>query len=135
MSSQLDTSSSLTNTRSRSKLCKTRNLYQELDLKSNSDLNCVVDTPHSTTSPFKKGAAPIQETLAQENLRLTRRIRELEDNMLRQNNAVSVLYSSNDTASKFALASEFKAQWEEFAREQIMDTFGEMFHLTPKIVN
>jgi len=125
MSSQLDTSSSLTNTRSRSKLCKTRsNLYQDLDLKSNSDLHCVVDTPQSTTSPLKKGAT-IQETLAQENLRLTRRIRELEDNMLRQNNAaVSVLYSSNDTAAKFALASEFKARWEEFAREQIMDTFG-----------
>ena len=45
------------------------------------------------------------------------------------------MYKSNDTASRFAMASEFKAKWEEFAREQIMDTFGEMFNLAPKVIN
>ncbi len=40
-----------------------------------------------------------------------------------------------DTSSNFALVSEFKGRWEEFAREQIMDTFGDLFNQTPKIIN
>ena len=70
-----------------------------------------------------------ENNLASENLRLMRRIKELEDGM-RQSN-----YKSNgggggglDTSSNFALVSEFKSRWEELAREQIMDTFGDLFN-------
>ena len=59
-----------------------------------------------------------------------RRIKELEDSMRLSN------YKSNgDTSSNFALVSEFKTKWEEFAREQIMDTFGDFFNQTPKVIN
>ena len=46
-------------------------------------------------------------------------------------------YKSNggDTSSNFAMVSEFKGKWEEFARDLIMDTFGEFFNQSPKIIN
>ena len=75
-------------------------------------------TSHSPLSKIR-----VNDTLAQENLRLMRRIKELEDSMRLSN------YKSNgDTSSNFALVSEFKTKWEEFAREQIMDTFGDFFN-------
>ncbi len=120
--------------RSRSKLSKTRNQFADELGSQNSDLHCVVvNDLHSRLSqhsPLSKVRMPANENnLASENLRLMRRIKELEDGM-RQSN-----YKSNgggggglDTSSNFALVSEFKGRWEEFAREQIMDTFGDLFN-------
>jgi len=59
-----------------------------------------------------------QEHLYQENLKLNRRLHELERQLLHTSK------SKNDTSSNFELPSEFKMKWDILVQDLIMDAFS-----------
>ncbi len=71
---------------------------------------------------------PPLEKLSEENLRLTRRLKELEQQVLRQQAC------QRDTKSEFELPSEYRQRWEECMRDRVVDAFGEVLNREPRVV-
>ena len=54
-------------------------------------------------------------------------MRDLESKLIKLNGGGSGVIKQNDTTSNYELPSEFKAKWESFTKETILDAFGELF--------
>eukprot|EP00347_Sterkiella_histriomuscorum_P021190 403334904 len=66
------------------------------------------------------------ERLLEENLKLARKLKDLESQLLRQS-AMNQSDTQNNTSSGFELPSEFKNRWEILVKDLIMDAFGDFF--------
>ena len=54
-------------------------------------------------------------------------MRDLESKLIKLNGGGGGVIKQNDTTSNYELPSEFKAKWESFTMETILDAFGELF--------
>ena len=78
-----------------------------------------------TTSTINSDETP-KERLAQENLRLNVKLKELEKQLIREK-SFKVPSNHHDTSSSFELPSEFKGKWDIMVQEKLMDAFGDFF--------
>ena len=100
---------------------------------NNTDLECVkvpLCDNFKTLKPSLTSAKLHQqqpELLAEENLKLTRKVTLLEQQIQRFSSSASHLYPPSNTSSGYELPSEFKTQWDSFLKDQVIEAFGDCF--------